>query len=512
MQERRVIFDEDADALLMRAPLGRVKASVEEWFELLFRGGVDVLVYDCASPEIVCLSRCPHGELYGERFKHFGEVVFWHVRAALDELLNEGTDILEIASRVARSAGKTVLAEMRMSDAHHYHGGSNHPLFPQFVWDHPELCIQLEDGTPDIVLDYTHEEVRARRIAVLRDIVENYDVDGIALNWMRWCRHFAKGQQRRKAHILTQFLRDVRGMLDEVAQKRGRDRFLMSHHVAAELDESLGIGCDVAAWMKEGLADFVMPMDFLFTDFGIKTEQFAAAAQGTGCGVYPAVQSSMMFRSEGGKLPEFVMSPDKYRAAVHNLYSWGASGIACFNFGCWGFDPRCQDVMLEALAIMSSPDRPLQGRRHYHYLPIWRDHGGGVCPTGKHRAQALQFRSDEMGRRLAFRFRMADGRRGEKLKGVMIARIDGATPLDEFDLDLNGTPIPPEKVTVEDRCMTRAHGTAPYPPGIDLCVSLADCPWFAGDNELGVAWTRRNGALKRAPRMEVLEVLVEPGG
>jgi len=31
MQERRVIFDEDADALLMRAPLGRVKASVEEW-------------------------------------------------------------------------------------------------------------------------------------------------------------------------------------------------------------------------------------------------------------------------------------------------------------------------------------------------------------------------------------------------------------------------------------------------------------------------------------------------
>ena len=275
MRERMVIFDEDADALLYRTPLGKVRDHCEQWFAHLFSKGVDMIVYDCASPEIVLLKDCPHGELFGARFERFrGHHSLWHARMALMELIDQGTDVLHIISRIARARGKRVLAEMRMSDAHHYHGGLANPLFPQFVWEHPELCIQREDGTPDIVLDYMHAEVRARRIAVLRDIAENYDVDGFNLNWMRWCRHFAKGRQRERAHILTGFLREVRSMLDQVAVERGRPRFLLSHYVPGEVEESLDIGCDVRTWARDGLADLLMPMDFLFTDFNIRTEEF----------------------------------------------------------------------------------------------------------------------------------------------------------------------------------------------------------------------------------------------
>ena len=506
MNERKTIFDEDADVVLYRVPLGRVKECAEEWFHFLFTSGVDALVCSVATPEMVLLKDCPHGEIAHERFERFNDLSAWYLNATRKELFAQDTDILYLASQVARSHGKSIHVELRMSDAHHYEGGLNHPLFPQFVWDHPELCIQLDDGKPDIVLDYSLPEVRARRIAVIRDIVENYDVDGVNLNWMRWCRHFAKGKQREKAHILTEFLQDVRKMLDEVAASRGRERYLLSHYVAAELEESLDIGCDVREWARLGLADFLMPMDFILADFNIRTDEFVSAVEGTDCGVYPALQRSMMFSNKG---PAFFMTPDKYRAAVHNYYSWGAHGISCFNFCCWGFDPLHQDTMLEALDIMSSPEKPLHGERHYHFLPTWRGHGGGICPTGRKRAQVLQFRSDEMGKRLPFTFRMADGRGGEELKGSVNVLIEGATSLDAFELDVNGAKIPADSVRAEDRGLVEAHGTASYPPGVRLCVRLEDCPPFAGDNDLGIAWIKKNAEIIPAPRMWALEITVE---
>ena len=35
------------------------------------------------------------------------------------------------------------------------------------------------------------------------------------------------------------------------------------------------------AWMKEGLADYVCPSDFFYTDFNAKTEHFVKLAEGT---------------------------------------------------------------------------------------------------------------------------------------------------------------------------------------------------------------------------------------
>ena len=510
MKERMVIYDEDGTALLFRTPLGQVREHAEQWFGHLLASGADMIIYDCASPDIVYLKDCPHGELLGARFVRFeGHHGIWHARTALMELIEQGTDVLDVASRIAHDRGKLVLAEMRMSDVHHYHGGIGNPLYPQFVWDHPELCIQKSDGTPDIVLDYSYPEVRDRRLAVLRDIAENYDVDGFDLNWMRWCRHFAKGRQHEKAHMLTEFLHDVRKMLDEVARERGRPRFLLSHQVAAGVDECLDIGCDVRAWVHEGLADLLLPMDFIHADYGIRTEEFAEIVAGTDCGIYPTIQSSMIHLKSGSHTPTYTMSVAKYRAAISNLYAWGANGVSCFNFCCWGFDPRFADSMVQTFGLMRSPEKLSLGARHYHYVPIWRDHSGGVAPTGKHNAQILQFRTDDMGRRLEYRFRMADGRDAQKLLGSLVVRIFGGTVYDTFELDVNGQAISASDIVVEDRGIIQAHGFAAYPPGINLIVGLEDCPPFAGDNCLGIKWRSGTPELVGAPTMEVLEVMVQ---
>ena len=83
---------------------------------------------------------------------------------------------------------------------------------------------------------------------------------------------------------------------------------------------------------------------------------------------------------------------------------------------------------------MSDPQKALAGPRHYVYLPVWKDHMDGVGPTGRHNAQSLTFTAETVGQRQAFTFRMADGRNGEKLQGVLRLRIYDATPEDRVCL------------------------------------------------------------------------------
>ena len=125
----------------------------------------------------------------------------------------------------------------------------------------------------------------------------------------------------------------------------------------------------------------------------------------------------------------------------------------------------------------------------------------GCMPTGRKNAQRLQFRSDELGKRQVFKFRMADGRYGEKLNGYLRAQISEATYEDEFILDVNGQEINPQKVK-----MTYDEGD--FTIGFGLKVDLADCPPFKGDNELGVKWVKKNWEVSKDPYMEILHIYV----
>jgi len=185
-----------------------------------------------------------------------------------------------------------------MSDAHHgciWRPNSNDPLMSQFLMDHPEWAntwdgdeVMLElYGHLDATLNYAVPEVQAHRLQILREMATNYDIDGLELNWMRWCRHFPAGTQREHCDDLTSFVGQVRAMLDEVAKAKGVERMILGHRVPVTIDESLNIGCDVQTWAKNGYADFLAPMDFIANDLNTRTDEFVEAVRGANCPVYP---------------------------------------------------------------------------------------------------------------------------------------------------------------------------------------------------------------------------------
>ena len=239
-----------------------------------------------------------------------------------------------------------------MSDYHH---GGVRPecyLCPKSVLDHPEWRIGPDIG----LLNYAHRGVRDHYLTILREIVTNYKVDGVELNWFRFGRHFPAGQQREHASILSSWLVEVRGMLDEVASAEGRPRLLLTHIVPATVDESLNLGCDVTAWIKDGLADIVMPSDFLNADFNLCTEQFAQAAKGTNSLIYP-----MLFPAMAGGIG--LVTADNCTAQAANYWKWGADGIATFNMYALGM-PWVQRLY----PLVESPQAVRAATRHYQFV------------------------------------------------------------------------------------------------------------------------------------------------
>ncbi len=522
MRGRPLVFNQDCADALYPPELGKVQETLRDWLQRAFAAGAGVFVADVANPDIVFVKDLPTAEIFGSRFpeQHANKLPRYR---QIQELFAQGTDILHMAVDEGHKVGALVLGGMRMSDAHHgvqwdeaienqdaisFTGG----LLSQFIKDHPEWCNtweggrfaairRLKPGTLDATLNYSIPEVQAHRLQILREMVTNYEIDGLELNWMRFGRHFPASKQREYLGYLTDFVREVRVMLDEVAAERGCERLILGHRVASSVDECLNIGCDIETWAREGYADYLAPMEFNETDMSLRVEEFVVATEGTNCLVYPGPQIWIDVANEKSQYI-YMDSLAKFRAVAHNYLTWGADGLSTFNIYNW--PPERQEFYTEALAILSDHKRALSGPRNYLYAAL------GAYYTDGPRFQQLTFGANAVGKRQIYYFRMADGRNGEALTGILRFRIYNATPQDKFAVELNGQEIPAGKFDIEYQPEgEKVDERFTWRPGLRFEIPLADCPPFRGDNELRVMLLEKHKAAEPMPVMEVMEVHVD---
>ena len=100
-------------------------------------------------------------------------------------------------------------------------------LFIQiFGYNHPEFWVN--DNTPgwnaSRALDFTHKEVRDRKLAIISEQLEKYDmIDGFDLDFMRFIVYFKWGEGRKNAPLMTRLVQDIRSKVDEVSARRGKE-------------------------------------------------------------------------------------------------------------------------------------------------------------------------------------------------------------------------------------------------------------------------------------------------
>ena len=274
----RTVFNDDAQFLFemenIEDPVGFVKAWLDREMNAI---PFSTFVFLAATPD-VCTYEAKVGEVYADR-RLPGGATGW--APGIRSLRAAGTDALKLVTEHMKAHGKEVLAAIRLSDTHHVNLNPNDPLVPQFAIDNPQFVIKQPDGREnETALDYSYPEVRAHRLAIMREIVENYDVDGLELNFVRWAKHFPRHQGREKAPIMTDFMQSVRSMLDEVAESKGRKRpFTLGIRVPESIDTCWLAGVDIETWVNNDWISYIVVSTWNNTDPQMGLAEFTRFAK-----------------------------------------------------------------------------------------------------------------------------------------------------------------------------------------------------------------------------------------
>lgn len=530
----RVVFNDDAQ-MLGEAPLEGTSEFVTAWLDKEAEAvPFSTYVFLAAMPDL-CTFDSKVGETYGDRF---GADYSKGWAPGIRGLRAEGTDALKLVTEHMQSKGKEVLAAIRMSDTHHRSLDPSNPLCPKFAIEHPQFVIKQPDGrTNETALDYSHAEVRDHRLDIMREIVEEYDVDGLELNFVRWAKHFPRDKGREKATVMTSYVSRIRETLTAAAKHRGRDRLTLGVRVPESIAACWLAGLDIETWVQRRLIDYVVVSTWNNTDPQLRVDEFARFTKPVGVDTI-VVMGNMIGSLDSGP-PSVLDRPDSMsakhkttsylgmliteseaRGAAANYYTWGADSVSFWNVGIhFGNEvtatPQQQQRIARWTQAVRSKESVFAGPRTYRYLPMgkgisrrqpparnypWYDEGRS--PLGHVNSPIVKFDEARTGKRLVFPFRMADGRNGEKLSGRLTFWVYCLDRADDMKVDINGQHV--DRAKIKRFPVGKRRGGL---PGQRFEISLTDCPPFHGANELGLT-LKSTVNPEQPPYMEELEIIV----
>ena len=253
----------------------------------------------------------------------------------LQSLVTAGHDPYALIVNRAKEKGLEVFLSFRLNEVHAVDEADS-LILSKFWKDHPEWRVGAKGMSPSALhqqilgpdvhpivgswfwgaMNFAIPEVRAQRLAELRECCERYDIDGLELDFQRFPVYFPPGEETAHLGEMTEWLRSVRKMTQEVGTKRGRP-LLLSVRAMARPAQNLSLGLDVVRWADEGLIDFVIASHYLRNDFPLPIGEYRA--------VLP--EAMPLYASI-----EVEKEPAMYRHIAKRLLDDGVDGLMLFNF------------------------------------------------------------------------------------------------------------------------------------------------------------------------------------
>lgn len=362
---RRIYVNNDVgyDAVAMGPKMSSIKP--EEWIAARFSA------FDQPGCQVDCVGWClDEGNIAAYPSKVIPELQY----PTLLRWRKEGVDIAQRIVEASRRRKREVFWEHRLNGADRETDvttPARHPLKEQ----HPDWLIVGSWWKPGL-WNFAVPEVRKYKVAVLREVAERYDLDGINLDFGRHPPFLPTGQQWEHREALTDFVRQVRLMLQEAADRRGRP-FLLSVRVADTVPGCHFDGMDVETWVRQNLVDMVV--------IGTRSIQvdlpgFKRITTGSHVKLYPCIDQH---HSPDGY--HAVLAPQFLRGLAANWWHQGADGIATFNF--WNELPEAGKVigtsgpMVDGQSVHAMAYREMVDPKQLTLLDKWfvvsRRYGGG---------------------------------------------------------------------------------------------------------------------------------------
>ena len=260
---------------------------------------------------------------------------------AFGKFAEKGMDSLGLAAQFCRDKKLGIIASLRMNDTHDSYTPG---LFSDWKKNHPECLFSTKDKRPRFcswsALDYSHPEVREFTLKYVREIAENYDVDGVLYDFCRHSQLFrsvANGgtASAEELAMMNGLIRDLRRMTQEVAKKRGRElvTIIRTPDSAAY---SKAIGMDIESWLSEGLLDAWIGASYFHLEPWANS---VALAHKYGVKFFAAMDESRITKGNIGK--RYTVNPQiiegrigeaSYMARFSAAAAAGCDGLHIFNF------------------------------------------------------------------------------------------------------------------------------------------------------------------------------------
>ncbi len=327
-RRRRIIFNNDGgDAVKLPE---KTLPSPEDFLQIrttpLTGTHVDTVSY-CSG----IFGSCRHNTQVGHVFRHYESNV-------VEDLIERGTDPLNVMVHYCHDHGIEVFCSMRMNDTH---DASRPERFRanRFKVEHPDCLLGTEKKRPKrggwSAVNYLCEPVRDRALRFVEEVCRGYDIDGIELDFFRHpvffkstSRGFPAGDEERAC--MTDLMRKIQTLIREIGMTRGRP-LLVAVRTPDDVAYCNTIGLEIERWMAEGLIDIFIPSAYIRLN---SWEYSVRLAHQYGVKVYPGLSES---RVGGGHHADPLRSSDEcYRARALNAWDAGADGVYVFNL----FDPH----------------------------------------------------------------------------------------------------------------------------------------------------------------------------
>lgn len=260
-----------------------------------------------------------------------------------------GTDALQMAMEFCATNGLEHFVSIRVNDQHDAASrpGNVSALYPQFKIDHPECLMgALDPESPRrkelykgyagwSCVNFDCELVRETMKKFVRELVTNYDVDGVEYDFNRHFmlfRSVATGGVATRDEIakMTQLMRDLKAITEAVGRKKNRP-IVIAMRMPDSVDYDLAVGADIVTWFKEKLVDIWIGGGYFLLN---PVNESVELAHRYGVRFYWSLDESRIpgeARKKGNPILPGRMTEAFYAARYSAAQAAGCDGVYLFN-------------------------------------------------------------------------------------------------------------------------------------------------------------------------------------
>jgi hypothetical protein len=261
------------------------------------------------------------------------------------DLLDAGVDWLAETAKACRRRGVSPWVSIRMNDMHGHRNfeGSyfNVPLLRK-----KEMRLQRSAYSPTQWLpgyreglNYERAEVRDLMFAQIKEVVEDYDFEGLELDWWRNALCCEPNAAPQTVAMMTDWFRSIRALTERRARQTGRP-FPFGFRMPGRLETLKSIGIDVVTLCREGTLDFIAPSHFWRTSWDMPHDELRRQL-GERVAIYGVIEDGVnLLAAHAPAIPltreirYMSSSRELMRGNAAGKLVLGADGIEWYNFFC----------------------------------------------------------------------------------------------------------------------------------------------------------------------------------